>query len=353
MPNQGVSRIPAVFCAAFCLIAAFVGAAPGGEAGKTLYVYTWADYFAPEAVRLFEEKHGCKVEFDYYDSNETMHQALLEAGGYDILTPSSNNVTHLFEKGVISRLDHSLLPNLRHLDPSTPALLQDADMRYSVPYTVTITGVGYNRAKVPEELLSGWDIFGNARFAKRMTMMNDMRETIGAGLKHLGYSINTEDAEEIRLAGELVRDWKENLAMFTVDQAKEGLNSGRYDAIQAYNGDMAWIIDQNPSLGFYVPKEGSALNTDKFAIASDSANPELAHAFINHFLDPEIAALNMEEIFYVMPNPEALDKLPQRIRDNPAFAIPESAVGNSEMIRNLGGGQNHYDKAWERILIGE
>lgn len=327
--------------------------ASAAEADRVLHIYTWADYFDPATVRMFEEKHGCRVEFDYYDSNDTMYSVLSDSGGYDVMTPASNTAASLFEKGVLLRLDHSLLPNLAFLDADTPGLLQDPEMLYSVPYTITVTGVGYNRKLVPADAAGGWDVFGRSDLAGRMTMLNDMRETLGAGLKFLGYDINSVNPEEVREAGRLILGWKRNLAMFDVDQARAGLRDGTYAAVQTYNGDVAALISRNPDIGFLVPKEGSALNSDDFVVAIDTEVPDLAHAFINHYLDPEVAALNMASIYYFMPNPAALKKLPPELRDNPAFAITDDVIARCEMIRNLGGAREHYDEAWEKVLLEE
>lgn len=340
----------AVFVAALTIAAACVA---GEESHGTLYVYTWANYFSPRAVELFEQRHDCKVEFYYYDSNDTMQENLRESGGYDVITPSSTVAADLFSAGALLTLDHSLIPNLRHFDTETPALVQDAEMRYGIPYTLTVTGLGYNPERVSAEAVRSWDIFGDAARANRMTMMNDMRETLGAGLKHLGHSLNTVDEAEILEATRLVGKWKDNLAVFDVDQAREGLREDRYDVIQAYNGDMALLISETPNLAFYIPEEGAPLNTDKFVIAADAPNPDLAHAFINHFLDPEIAAMNMEDVYFFMPVPEAIGKLSKRLRDNPAFDLSRFSLEKCEMILNVGANRRLYDEAWETVLIGD
>ena len=357
MPTSATRLLTAALFAPLFALTVSVPTAMTAETGTNtsniLYVYTWTDYFSQEAIRLFEENNNCQVEFYYYDSNETMQQSLAEAGGYDVMTPASNTAADLYAEGALLPLNHTLIPNIENIDRSTPALLQDKEMRYSIPYTVTVTGIGYNKNAVPADALDGWNIFGSPELAGRMTMLNDMREVLGAGLKHLGYGINSTNEHEIFEAARVVLQWKKNLAKFDVDGAKDGLRDGLYDVIQTYNGDMALLIAQSPSLAFYVPDEGSALNTDEFVIDADCQNPVLAHAFINHFLDPEIAAMNMESTFYFMPNPKALKKLSKSIRTNPAFNVSAQAIAKSEMIRNLGEQRTLYDEAWEKVLLGD
>lgn len=319
---------------------------------RVLSVYTWEAYFSPRAVQEFEKRFECKVEFDYYESNETMIESLKAGGGYDIMTPSGYGSHYLQTHGKLLPLDHALLPNMKNIQEGTPSLAHDREMGYSVPYTATITGVAYNTDMVPPDALGSWDIFADSRLAKKMTMMNDTRETIGAALKFLGYSVNSSVSREVQEAGRVVREWKENLAMFSVDEAREGLISGKYAAIQAYNGDFVHIQKDNPQLDFFVPREGSAISSDQLVIGSDTQQPGLAHAFINFFLDAEIAAMNMQDTGYFMPNAPALELLDDDFRKNPAFDIAPEILEKSEVIHTLDESRELYDQVWEEVLIG-
>ncbi len=330
--------------------------APDGAAGdgkRVLHVYTWENYFAPEAIRLFEEKTDCVVDFTYYESNETMFEVLHDGGGYDVITPSGNSATALYNEGYLLPLDHALLPNLRYLDTTSRSMALDPDMVYSVVYTVTVTGVGYNTRLVPPDAPGTWDIFSDPRLRKSMSMLNDMRETLGAALREFGFSINSTNREEVVRAGKLLGMWKRNIARFEVNGAVEALDNGSLLAIQAYNGDIANLMRTNPDIGFFVPTTGSAINLDAFVIPADSEEPELAHAFINHFNDPAIAAMNMDFTCYYQPIPAAVEKLPQSLLDNSAFAISNKTIENCELIRNLGENREMYDEVWADVLLNE
>lgn len=332
------------------VLAAFAGGAATSAGETVLYVFTWKDYFDGEAVRRFEQSHDCRVEFNYYDSNEAIVGAL-RGGGHDVITPAPTIAAQLKSAGLVRNLDHALLPNLKYVERAPYGLTEDMEMLYSVPYTITVTGVGYNRKLVPPEVLGSWDIFSRKNLP--MAMLNDPREIIGAGLKFLGHDINSTNPEEIAAAGRVIKEWKGNLVSFDVDDAKEGLRTGALAAIQAYNGDAAMLIDDNPDIGFFVPKEGSALNSDEFVIGADCDQPELAHAFIKHFLDPEIAAMNMEGIFYLMPNHEAMNKVSPRFRNNPALNIPEAVVAKCEPVLGVGDAIDLYDQAFLDVIVGK
>lgn len=341
--------------AALVVLAGLLGMGPAVAAGeKVLHVYTWSDYFDSEVLYLFEKEHGCRVLIDYFDSNESMYAKLKAGGGgYDVITPSSYMSGIMEEQGMLSSLRHDLIPNLDHIDKKFTSYTEDPEMRFSIPYTRTVTGIGYNKRRVSEDALGSWDIFANNAYSKRMTMLNDMRETIGAGLKYLGYSLNTIEQSEIDEATNVIIGWKRNLAKFDVDEAKIGLGAGEFLAVQAYNGDVALIMDETPDIGFYIPREGSSLASDDFVVAADTPQSELAHAFINHMLNPEIAALNMESIRYYMPNSDAVEMLDVDLKDNPAFNVQEEMLSKCEVIRDLGEHNAKYVAAWDKIKAAD
>ncbi|MDR1611147.1 MAG: spermidine/putrescine ABC transporter substrate-binding protein [Planctomycetota bacterium] len=333
----------------FIACAAFV---PAGE--RVLHIYTWSDYFDPDVIAAFEDRYDCRVSIDYFDSNEAMYAKIKAgAGGYDLITPSSYMSAVMRKQDLLVPMDHSLLPNLVNMDRAFTALTEDPELAYSVPYTRTVSGVGYNRERLGEVVEKSWGIFARDDLSRRMTMLNDLRETIGAALKHLGYSLNTTNEEELEEAGKLLLGWKRNLAKFEVDEAKIGLGSGEFHVIHGYNGDVALIMEENEGIGFFVPEEGSSLASDDFVILKGAANPELSHAFINYMLDPEVALRNMEGIFYYMPNPAAVEMLDSGFRDSPAFALPDAVLAKCEVIRDLGADNALYVKIWDMVKAEE
>ncbi len=350
MKTRGNLLRGAVAALALCVLTA--ASALAGE--RVLHVYTWSDYFDSEVIADFERANNCRVFIDYFDSNESMYAKLKAGGGgYDVITPSSYMSAVMRSQGMLVDLDHALLPNLRYMDKNFTRLTEDPAMAYSVPYTRTVSGVGYDTKRVNPADLGTWDIFANGAYAKRMTMLNDMRETIGAALKHLGFSLNTTDRDQLRQAGDVVIAWKRNLAKFDVDEAKIGLASGEFIVIHGYNGDVALVMDENPDISFYIPAEGSSLASDDFVIASDSPSVDLAHAFINHMMDPDIALANMESIRYFMPNTDAAARLPADLAENPAFNVPDAIVEKCEVIRDLGEDNQAYIQVWDRIKAAE
>lgn len=353
-PRPLLSRLAAVL--ALCALAAWVGSAPvhAGEEKTILRICAWSDFFDLQVLADFEERYDCVVAIDTFDSNEAMLEDIQDGSGepYDIVTPSSYMSSEMHRLGLLRSLDHALIPNLANLDAAFLAALPDPEMRYSVPYTRTVTGIGFNRQALGN-LGKTWSVFGRRELAGRMTMLDDVRESMGAALKHLGYSLNTTDANELARAGDLLLDWRRNLAKFEVDEGNIGLGSGEYLAVHGYNGDLALLMEENDDIDFFVPEEGSAISVDDLVIMDVSGNRELAHRFINHLLDIDNAAMNMEGIRYYMPVPAAIAKLGPDLRENHAFAVPAETLDNCEQIRDLGTANELYLQEWARVKAGE
>jgi spermidine/putrescine transport system substrate-binding protein len=320
-----------------------------GKGKPVLGVYTWSDYIKPSLIRRFEREHGCRVILDTFESNEAMY-AKLKAGatGYDLLTPSSYMVSLMSAQGLLRRLDHSLLPNLSHIDPEYLALAIDKTMDHSVPYMITNTGIAYLEGRVPD-VVPSWRMFGRTDLRGRMTMFNDMRETIGAGLKCLGYSLNSTNARELAEAEALLLEWKKNLAKFDNEQYKIGLASGEFLLVHAWSGDVFQVRKENPAVRFFVPEEGTVISCDDLVIPADARETGLAHAFIDFLLDPAVAAENTSFVYYLCPNKDSYPLLPAEIRDNPGIFLPPAIRARSEMIADIGAANALYVAVWDRL----
>jgi spermidine/putrescine transport system substrate-binding protein len=331
------------------LVALLIAPTGCGRSRPVLSVYTWSDYIKPELIRRFEREHGCRIVVDTFESNEAMY-AKLKAGaaGYDLLTPSSYMVSLMDGQGLLRRLDRSLLPNLIHVDPDYLEIAADRTMDHSVPYMITNTGIAYLAGRV-ENVVPSWRMFGRADLRGRMTMFNDMRETIGAALKCLGHSINTTSEAELAEAETLLLEWKKNLAKFENEQYKIGLASGEFLLVHAWNGDVFQVQKENPDVRFFVPEEGTIISCDDLVIPADAREVALAHAFINFLHDPAVAAENTGFIFYLCPNKDSYPLLPAEIRDNPGIFLKPELRARSEMIADIGAANALYVKVWDRL----
>jgi spermidine/putrescine transport system substrate-binding protein len=331
------------------LAAAAATLAGCGQARKTLHLYTWADYIKPELVQRFEQENRCQVVIDPFDSNESMY-AKLKAGatGYDVIVPSSYMVKIMQAQGLLQPLQRDRLPNLANVDPESLKGAADAKMEHSVPYMLSYTGVAYLKSRV-SDFEPTWAMFERESIRSRATMLNDMREVIGAALKFLGYSLNTVNEQELAAARDVVIRWKKNLAKFENEQYKTGLASGEFLMVHGYSGDILQVQAENPDIAFCLPKEGFSVACDDLVIPKDAKEVALAHAFINFLHDPKVAAENTEFIQYLCPNTPSYALLSEESRANPAIFPSPEVRARGEVIEDLGDNNAKYVKIWDEI----
>ena len=335
------------------LVIVAIGMVGCGPSKPVLHLYNWSDYINPDVITQFEEKYDCRVVTDTFDSNESMY-AKLKAGatGYDLIFPSSYQVVIMMEQGMLLKLDHSKLPNIVHLDKDFSRIVADPSYEYSVPYMISSAGIAYLKNRV-KDIVPSWGMFTNSAYRGRVTMLNDYRETIGAALKFLGYSLNTTNATEIAEAAQVVIGWKKNLAKFENEQYKNGVASGEFLFVHGYNGDVGQVMGENENVAFCLPREGVSLACDEMVIPVTAKEVDLAHAFINFVHDPEIAAKNIEYTYYLCPNTAAYKKLPKDVMENEVIFPPKEIRTKSESIRDLGILNSLYIKAWDKIKAAQ
>ena len=326
--------------------AVFVYASARGK--PVLRLYIWADYIAPAVLADFEREFGCEVRTYIYYSNEEMYAKLKEGGvDYDIAVPSSYMAAKMAKEGMVRDIDHGRLPNVAaYIDRSYLKDSADKEMRYSVPYFVSFTGIGYDKGKV-KDFEPTWKMF--EREGLKCSLLDDQREVIGAALKFLGKSVNSTAPQDIAAATEVAMKWKKQGCGFDVDAAKLSLASGQLDLIQTYSGDILQEMDANPNLLFVIPREGSTFTLDNLVVLKGGRNPDLALKFINFLYRPDVCAKNMNAVMYVAPNPTALQLVDKNLRDKSAFTIAETNRAKCEPLLDLGEKNALFEEAWKKI----
>ena len=333
-------------------LAAIAGALVSGcgPAKPTLNVYMWSDYIDLDLVREFEKQNNCKVVIDIFDSNEFMYSKLKAGGtGYDVILPTSYMARVMFEQNMLEKLDHSKLPNLKFVNQKVLAdLAIDKKMEYSVPYMLGYTCIAYNKDKVGK-LPESWDVFSNAKYAGKMTMLNDHRETIGAALFFLGKSMNDTNDADLAKAKEILLKWKKNLAKFDNELYKVGIQSGEFLVVQGYSGDLFQVLAESPNLAYMCPKEGISMSCDDWVIPATAKNKELAYKFIDFVCEPKNAAKNMEFTCYSAPIPEARKYVSEENKNHPGMFIPDDLYRRGELIRDLGADNAKFNELWDVV----
>ena len=328
-----------------------------------LHIYTWCDYIAPDVLAEFEQANNCKVVIDTFDSNEAMYAKLMAGGtGYDLITPSSYQVAMMAREGMIEKIDHAKCPNVKkNFDKNFATQILDPEFTYNVPYAVTYTGFAYAKDKIPAGAdVDSWTILANPALKGRISLLDDIREVIGAGLMANGFSVNSTNPVEIDTAVKTVLTWRQNIRKFDGESYKTEVPGGSTwlghgystDVTQVIVGDEEAGVPARDDIGFALPKEGFSVAFDEFVIAKDAANKDLAYKFIDYIYDGDVAAKNMDYICGPNPVKPGIDKLDEEYRD--VIILPADVLKNGQVIRNLDdAAMELYNKAWDRIKATE
>ena len=328
--------------------------------GAELHIYTWSDYISPDVILGFEKALGCKVVIDTFESNEAMYAKLKAGGnGYDIVTPTSYQIGTMAKAGMIVPLDHSRIPNLADFDTRFASQIIDPTFKYNVPYAVTYTGLVYRKDKLPEGAdPATWRIMDDPALKGRVTLLDDIREVIGAALMSLGHSINSQDPAEIDEAVARVLAWRANVRKFDAESYKTEVPSGATylghgystDAVQVIVGDEEEGVEPRPDVGFALPVEGFSIGVDEMVLSADAPRPDLAYAFMNYVYDGEVSRVNMEYVCGPMPVKSGIDALDEDYR---ALIIPDDeTIARGQVIRGFEDNPaalELYNRAWDRI----
>jgi spermidine/putrescine transport system substrate-binding protein len=294
-----------------------------------LNVFNWSSYVGPDTIPGFEREFGVRVRYAVYESNEEMLARVMSGNsGWDVVFPTSYLIEPMREYDLLSALDHRKLTNVQHLDPVFQKPVWDADLRWGVPYMWNATGICYSK-KLPEPP-EAWADMWEPAMQGRMTMLDDPVDVFGACLKLLGYSINTRDPEQLRAAQKEAIEQKELLRAYINAEVRDQLIAGDVLAAQLWSTTAQQAIDESPDIAFCYPEEGFALYADVAAVLRESRRKELAHAFLNYLLRPEVAAGVVRGARTATANGSARALLDPALRDNPALYPPADVMARGE-----------------------
>lgn len=319
---------------------------------QTLTLLTWPDYINPQTLRQFESEFGIGVKLEVVPSAvELIERMQTQAPGVDVLVPPDYAVLELNSKGRLLSLDHSLLPNLEHLEPRFHlGRAHDPEGLVSIVKDWGTTGFMY-RTDMINETLASWADFW--RLAEKMrgcvTVLDSPGEVIGAALKMRGRSYNASSPDELAGARDDLLQLKPHLLAFETNY-RPLLTSGRAYLSLGWNGDAAALISQGVPIQYVVPNEGSQIWEDDWAIAVDARNPDLAHAFLNFVLRPEVAAQEARYTRYATGNHSAWMLLDEDMRSDPSTYPSQELLGKLEAGMPIDAeGQKRRAELWNEV----
>jgi spermidine/putrescine transport system permease protein len=321
----------------------------GGQLPQ-LNIYTWSSYISPRVIHGFEREYHCHVNYDLYDSNEAL-LTKLQAGNvdYDVVVPSDYMVEILVRQGLLARLERQRLPNAwANTDPRFLGLHFDPHNEYSVPYVWGTSGLAY-RADLVKENIDSWNALFDPRWAGHILLLDDMREVFGVALKKLGYSLNSTDPAQIRQARDLLLRQKPLVKGYNSSNFELDLAAGDAWIAQAYNGNMTFVMRDEPHIRYVIPKEGCTIWVDTTCIPRHAPHPQLAEDFINYSHRPEVAARFVNDCGFNTPSRYDHHEIDPWLLANPAVFPDPTSLDRCEFMRDLGPIIALYDQYWTEI----
>ena len=289
---------------------------------ETLYVYNWGEYISDGSegsrdVNLEFEKYcretlgrNVKVNYSTFSSNEDMYAKISSgASAYDVIVPSDYIIQRMVAEELLIPLNMELIPNYQYVleefkgenvyyedDPTN-------DIIYSVPYFYGMVGVIYNESIVAadDEDIGSWSLMWDTDYTGDILQFNNSRDAFGTALYYLGYSVNDATDEQWREALELLKQQKNVVQGYVMDEIFNKMKSGSAAVASYYAGDFLAMYEDNADLAFFYPEEGTNIYIDAMCVPKSSKNQELAMQYINFMCDRDNAVANALYTYYASP----------------------------------------------------
>ena len=317
-------------------------------------LYLPGEYLGENVISDFEKQFGVRVIVENFDSNEMMYTKLMAGDRYDVVIPSDYMIERLMKEDFLQPLDKSLIPNMENMDDAVRGMSYDPQNDWSIPYFWGSVGLVYNHENVDPAVIEreGWEILRNTDYAGHGYIYDSERDSFMMAFKALGYSMNTEDPDEINAAYEWLLQMNNTMSpVYVTDEVIDGMMNGYKDIAVVYSGDAAVVLDENEDMSFYMPSQGTNIWCDAMVIPKNAENPKLAHEFINYMLTYEAAFDNTETVGYTSPNAEVFEEMTSSedlYADNAAY-LPRSGYDKDEMFHDNQTLMRELSRLWIKV----
>jgi spermidine/putrescine transport system substrate-binding protein len=335
----------------------------------TLKVFNYTEYIAPATIRGFKREYGVDLEVTTFTS---MDQAISRLSGgdtdFDVFFATTDVLAKLVLGKLLQPLNPSYLGNRSNLWDELQDPFYDRGARYSVPYTMYTTGIGYRRDRVsvpPEDLANPYDVYWDEQYAGEVFVLEDDREVLGMAMLRAGQTdVNTEDDGEVQAALDDVLDLGRRVNVRVGSEAYTVLPEGRTTIHQMWAGDAVNAQYYLPAgetidhIGYWYPPEGGGMiGSDQITIMAGARHPVLAHHFLDFLLDADRAATNFSWLGYQPPQ-RSLD--PDRVvadgyvPEHLASTVirPQDFDRGYQLLQLSLQGDQLWNTAWSRFSAG-
>lgn len=343
------------------------------DSEKVVNWSNWPEYIDVDdagnrpTLDAFTAATGIAVNYteDYNDNDEFYAKVrpLLEAGqdtGRDVWCSTDWMVSRLIRQGYVQELDYANMPNAEaNLVESLSNVEFDEGRRFSLPWQSGFAGIGYNPAATGGRAVESMDqLLNDPALKGRVTLLTEMRDTVGLVLMELGKSLDSFTAEDFDEAIAVIQDAKDRgqLQGFTGNEYTQPLASGDIAACVAWTGDVVQLQFDNPDLGYALPEKGFTLWSDNFVIPAMAKHKKNAELLINHYYDPQVMAEVAAWVNYIPPvqgTTEALIELDPELAENPLIVPTDEVLSQAQVFRGLTNEEEtDFNAKYQAIVVG-
>ncbi|MBF8286394.1 MAG: spermidine/putrescine transporter substrate-binding protein [Dehalococcoidia bacterium] len=329
----------------------------------SLSISNWPYYIDGDTVADFQDESGISVSYtqDINDNNEFFAKIRepLSRGksiGRDIIVLTDWMAGRLIRLGYVDELNKENIPNWVNLREDLKNVAFDPGRKYSLVWQSGLTGIGYNPKLTGRELKSVNDIFDPA-FAGHVTMLTEMRDTLGLVMAGMGIDPANCTVDDARKAVEKIQPFVDNghIRAFTGNEYGDDLARGDVWAAFAWSGDVVQLKADNPDLQLLLPEEGFMLWSDNMMIPKKAAHKEAAEQFMNYVYDPAHQAQIEAYVNYVAPvvgTKEAIVEIDPALAENPLIFPDEAALAKAHIFKPLTEDEDREFNELFQALIG-
>ncbi|WP_163831372.1 polyamine ABC transporter substrate-binding protein [Spartinivicinus ruber] len=337
-----------------------------------LNFYNWNDYINPNTIPVFEKQTGVKVNYDVFDNNEVLEAKLLSGqSGYDLVVPTHNFLRVQIKAGAFQPLDKTKLTNYHHLNKHIMGELAakvDPDNKYSIPYLVGTTGIGYNPDKIKavlgKETIDSWAAVFKPENMEKLSkcgvaFLDTGSEIFPIVLKYLGKNPNSHNIKDYQIAEKQLASISQYVTYYHSARYISDLANGDICVAIGWSGDVFQASDRateannGVKVNYVIPKEGAPLSFDMLAIPKDAKNVENAHKFLNYLLEPKVIAGVTNYVKYASANDGAKPFVDEQVKANPGIYPPNEVNDKlflfTEMPKKI---QRFVTRSWTKIKTG-
>ena len=356
------------------ILLAFAGVLSAGaaQADGKLNIYNWSDYIAEDTIAIFKAETGIDVTYDVYDSNEIL-EAKMSAGssGYDLVVPTADFLARGRQAGVYAEMDFSRIPNAKNQSAQVQALAnkQMQDDKSGLVYMWGTTGIAYNEKKIAERLgdnapTDSWSLILDPANAAKLAdcgiaILDAPTDVLPNVISYLGKPGDSTDPKLFEQAGEVLSKVRPHLRYIHSSQSINDMANGDICAAIMWSGDAfqaayrAEEANNGHVINYYIPSEGTNMWFDVMAIPTDAKNVDNAYRFIDYMMRPDVAANNVNYVWYASGNEAAKAKIDPEVLSHPGIYPSKETKKNLFVTPVYDAGLDRaVNRVWSRFSSG-